>query len=542
MQLSNRRKPLRLTERGHIHFVLPVLAIALIAVIGGVVYMHLSSAASITKADYFESGITGKCLDDWHDGNTEGTTVDSYVCNKTAAQQWTLNKEINNTYMIENANGSCLDNWTAKKSNGNPIKMYKCNAKDNAQLWSATGNTLKNPMTGMCIEDPNSSTKNGAALELYACNGSKDQKWHPVQLSTSTTPPPSTPTSTPAPVPTPTPTPTPTSGSDSGFVTASGTNLMLNGSVVKFIGYDAYGMEGCWNGAGGSAWTDTQLDTYFGSLPTDGLTRIWAPESYGTSTLTNIVNQASKYHQHLVLSLGNDDGACDPTADDPGQSGEPLSFYQGGWKTQYVAWVNKVVPLFANNPTVAMWEIANEPGQSTSVPTSTMESYLSGAAAAIKAVGPKQLVESGFNDTANAGGSVADYEAVQSSPDLNVISFHDYSFDFEGKATLSGHFTDAQQAAKALNKPFIAGEVGVEAGASNCTAYLTQSQRVSYLETKTNDYLKGTGPNGTGSPAASAVMFWDYVPEGAGPTCSAYNYDITPSDPVVSMVQRYVAP
>ena len=336
------------------------------------------------------------------------------------------------------------------------------------------------------------------------------------------------------------------SPSPSSFVSASGTNLMLNGNIWKFIGFNAYGMEGCWNGTAGKAWTNAELDTYFSGLPPNGLTRIWAEQVFGTSNITNIVAQATKYNQHLILSIGNDDGNCNPTTDDPNQTGEPLSFYQGGWQTQYVGWVNQIVPLFADNPTVAMWEIANEPGQATAVPEATMATYMSGAAAAIKAVDPNQLIESGFNYDGNANnqnsGNLADYEAVQNSPNINVISFHDYSYDYENKATLSGGFTNAQKASVALNKPFIAGEAGVEAGDSTCTNYLTQSQRVTFFQTKANDYLSGIGPSGAGSPDASGIMFWVYEPEGSGAICAQNNYDITVGDPVLTFVQNYVAP
>jgi hypothetical protein len=334
------------------------------------------------------------------------------------------------------------------------------------------------------------------------------------------------------------------SGSD--YLTASGTNLMLNGKVFKFIGFDAYGMEGCWNGvSGGStadAWTDAQLDTYFSNLPANGMTRLWAEQYYGTAVISNIVAQASKYNQHLVLSIGNDDGNCNPTTDDPNQSAEPLSFYQGGYESQYVQWVDTIVPMFADNPTVAMWEIANEPGNSVSVPEATMESYLNGAAAAIKAVDPNQLIESGFNYDGNANdqsaGNEAAYQEVQSGPNINVLSFHDYSYDYESQALLSGNYTTAQEAAKALDKPFITGEAGVEGG-PGCT--MSQSQRATWLEDKTNDYLQGIGPNGSGTPDDSGIMFWNYQPVSTG-NCYSDDYDIFPGDPTITMVKGYVVP
>ena len=48
------------------------------------------------------------------------------------------------------------------------------------------------------------------------------------------------------------------------FITASGTHFMLNGKIFRFIGFNAYGMEGCYDG---KAWTPAQLDAYFSKLP-----------------------------------------------------------------------------------------------------------------------------------------------------------------------------------------------------------------------------------------------------------------------------------
>jgi hypothetical protein len=365
-------------------------------------------------------------------------------------------------------------------------------------------------------------------------------------------------------VATPSPSPSP-SPSSNGYVTASGTNLMLNGNVTHFIGFDAYGMEGCYNG---TAWTTAQLDTYFAGLPANGLTRIWADEVYGTSVIANIIAQAAKYNQHLVLSIANDDGNCDPTPDDPTSSscsnnpcGEPLSFYQGAgvsgsaWSTTYVGWVDTIVPMFANDPTVAMWEISNEPGNSASVPTATMETYLTDSAEAIRKVDPNQLIESGFNYPGNANdqsaGTAADYEQIQSSPYINVISLHDYIWDYYlstyGQTYAinnpeSSDFPTAQAAATEFNKPFIVGETGVESGPT-CTSDLTESQRVNYLENKTNDYFEGKNPNGGTGPAAGAVMYWEYEPANSyGWSNGQCEYDLFPPDPLISMVQNYQVP
>ena len=293
----------KLNNRGHIHLILPLIAIVLIAVIGGVVYMHLSSAASITNADYMQSGVSGKCLDDWHDGSTEGTTVDSYVCNKTAAQQWTVNS--NGT--IENANGKCLDNWLQKDANGNPIKIYDCSATDKAQQWVLTGNILKNPESGKCIDDPAFSTTNGKPLELYTCNGGSNQKWTPVAVSgkttgtggTGTTPTPSpTPSPTPKPTPTPTPTPTPVS-------TASTDGCTVSGVVAPCS-------KGAGSGTGASGWGAPSFDDEFNGSSLD--TTTWNTENgWVKNGITVSASNETVSGGDLILTLASSSSGAEKT-------------------------------------------------------------------------------------------------------------------------------------------------------------------------------------------------------------------------------------
>jgi hypothetical protein len=101
----------RLSEKGISHIVVPVFIIALIAVLGGYTYSRISNAATVANAGYIDSGVSGKCLDDYYDASTEGTKADSYSCNKSSAQQWTLHSAANGSFTIENENGACLDNW-----------------------------------------------------------------------------------------------------------------------------------------------------------------------------------------------------------------------------------------------------------------------------------------------------------------------------------------------------------------------------------------------------------------------------------------------
>ena len=91
--------------------------------------------------------------------------------------------------------------------------------------------------------------------------------------------------------------------------------------------------------------------------------------------------------------------------------------------------------------------------------------------------------------------------------------------------------------AKALNKPYMTDEAGVEAGTCSSSASnngasghgLTFAGRVTYLENKANDYFQD---------GSSGIDFWDYE-QTAGSSCS---YEFLPSDPMVTAVEDYSVP
>jgi endo-1,4-beta-mannosidase len=231
----------------------------------------------------------------------------------------------------------------------------------------------------------------------------------------------------------------------------------------------------------------------------------------------------------VILTLGDDDSACNDTDYAPAGdgSGKTLAFYQNGWKGKYLTWVNTIVPMFKNNSTIAMWEIANEPGHAGASPdAATMKAYLDGAAAAIKAQDPNHLISSGANYAGDAG--LGDYAYAHSGPNIDVVSFHDYAWDYENHAVVSGNFTTAKAAATALGKPFMSGEAGATAG--NACSSLGLANRSSYLKQKADSYL---------ASGIAGILFWDYEPLTSGGSCQ---FDIDLGDPIITMVKNYRVP
>jgi hypothetical protein len=136
----------------------------------------------------------------------------------------------------------------------------------------------------------------------------------------------------------------------------------------------------------------------------------------------------------------------------------------------------------------------------------------------VHALDPDHLVESGLLGGGQCGTQGADYQYVSASPGIDVLSYHDY-YDGSpmGGDQWNGIALRLRQAA-ALDKPIIAGEVGIVAGAGGCPS---PAERSSAFEAKASAQL---------AAGASGLLAWDWVPA-PSPSCG---YDIGPGDPLLS--------
>jgi hypothetical protein len=116
-------------------------------------------------------GLGGKCVDVAGAGSANGTAVQLYDCNGTAAQQWTRTGD--NT---ERALGKCLDVAAAGTANGSKVQLYDCNGTA-AQQWTRSGTTLVNAGSGKCLDATGNSSANGTRLQIWTCTGAANQNW-----------------------------------------------------------------------------------------------------------------------------------------------------------------------------------------------------------------------------------------------------------------------------------------------------------------------------------------------------------------------------
>jgi alpha-glucosidase (family GH31 glycosyl hydrolase) len=118
-------------------------------------------------------GDGGLCLDVRGAFSTNGTPIQLYTCNHSAAQQVTYTTA-NQVQVL----GKCVDAANAGTAAGTLVQLYDCD-NTGSQTWVAqTNGELLNPQSGLCLTDPNGSTTPGAVqLQLQSCAPSAAQSW-----------------------------------------------------------------------------------------------------------------------------------------------------------------------------------------------------------------------------------------------------------------------------------------------------------------------------------------------------------------------------
>ncbi|GAA3762804.1 glycosyl hydrolase family 18 protein [Micromonospora maritima] len=118
------------------------------------------------------TGIAGRCVDVAAAGTANGTAIQLYGCNGTAAQNWTVAGD-----GTLRALGKCLDVTSAGTANGTKIQLWDCNGTG-AQVWQAQSNgTLRNPASNRCLDATGNSSADGTRLQIWDCFGGANQVW-----------------------------------------------------------------------------------------------------------------------------------------------------------------------------------------------------------------------------------------------------------------------------------------------------------------------------------------------------------------------------
>lgn len=118
------------------------------------------------------TGLAGKCLDVAGANSANGTAVQLWDCNNTAAQQWTRASD-----GTLRALGKCLDVRENGTADGTPVQLWDCNDRRNQQ-WVVTGaRDIVNPQADKCLDVTGNNAANGTPAQIWTCAGTANQKW-----------------------------------------------------------------------------------------------------------------------------------------------------------------------------------------------------------------------------------------------------------------------------------------------------------------------------------------------------------------------------
>jgi beta-glucanase (GH16 family) len=118
------------------------------------------------------TGIGGKCVDVAGANPANGTAVQLYDCNGSAAQQWAIG-----TDGTIRALGKCLDVSGGSTTDGAVVQLYDCNGTG-AQRWRVeAARDIVNVGANKCLDASGNSSANGTRLNIWTCTGAANQKW-----------------------------------------------------------------------------------------------------------------------------------------------------------------------------------------------------------------------------------------------------------------------------------------------------------------------------------------------------------------------------
>ncbi|WP_416959587.1 ricin-type beta-trefoil lectin domain protein [Streptomyces sp. Agncl-13] len=132
----------------------------------------VSVTTSDTATGAAIKGLAGKCVDVNGASSANGTAIQLYDCNGSAAQQWTVGSD-----GTIRALGKCLDVASGGTADGSKVQLYDCNGSAAQQWVVSSANDIVNPQANKCLDVTGNTSANGTPLQIWTCSGGANQKW-----------------------------------------------------------------------------------------------------------------------------------------------------------------------------------------------------------------------------------------------------------------------------------------------------------------------------------------------------------------------------
>jgi hypothetical protein len=273
----------------------------------------------------------------------------------------------------------------------------------------------------------------------------------------------------------------PPTGPTSGFVARSGTQLTVNGQPWKFAGYNLP----C---AQPFTLTEAELGSYLDDIQQNSganTVRVWffqsngGPDNAGPNIgpadswapFDQVIAALKARGMRAIPTLTNEWTDCEPTA-----GNKSLAWYQtgytqsnDGYRLSFHDFATDVAAHYANEPTIAFWQLVNEAESPSAdgtcnetTATAALRSFSDAMANAIHEVDHNHLVNLGTQGAGQCGANgSADYRNVHAGA-LDLCEYHDYghagqAMPSDGVNLLKERIDDCH----ALGKPIFVGESGI---------------------------------------------------------------------------------
>lgn len=125
--------------------------------------------------------LANKCMDVNAGGTSDGTNIQLWSCNGTAAQRFkAMALDETHFQLVDINSGRCVDVTGSGTSDGTNVQLWACNGSD-AQAFrtepSSDGSyAFPNKGNGRCLDVNAGSSSDGANIQVWACNGSERQR------------------------------------------------------------------------------------------------------------------------------------------------------------------------------------------------------------------------------------------------------------------------------------------------------------------------------------------------------------------------------
>ena len=335
-------------------------------------------------------------------------------------------------------------------------------------------------------------------------------------------------------------------GAASPFVGQDGTTLTLEGRPYRFVGINVY-MAASGGRCGGRLYPDVGVP--LSNMPRGVVFRFWAFQSFFVSgghfdwtAMDRVLAIAAAHGDKAIPVLANQHHYCDGPAKD-------LAWFQRGYRSEvepgdlvpYEQYVSAVVARYADDPTIAMWQLVNEgeaPGADGGCDEPAALSALLGFSAhvggLVHGLDPNHLVSlgtiAGFSGSGRqwCGAANRDYQVLMASPGADVCDFHDYGYPQNPMGRPSApNLATAIQMCHASGRPIMVAETGIYASSS-----AVLGQRAAEVEAKfTVQFRAGV--------AGELIWTWAVKPDYRSAKSDA-NYGVFPGDPSLGVLSPFI--